>query len=307
MVLLKAKTAQEAVGRWPGILRALGIDPKYLQNRHGPCPICGGTDRYRFDDKEGRGTWFCSHCGSGDGFGLLMAACGWNFAEAAKEVDRVIGLVPVGPIHQERTDESKVQALREVWKASRAVIKGDPVWQYLNRRTGIEVVSADIRFHPALRYVDDAQLVGTFPAMLALMRYPDGNAASIHRTYLTADGRKADVPKPKKIMAGKPLNSSAVRLGPVGRSLGIAEGIETALAASRRFSVPVWAATNATLLADWVPPAGVERVLIAGDNDPSWTGQAAAYALAKRLVRDGFAVEVRIPDVAGKDWADEGI
>lgn len=307
MAALKTRTADEAIGRWPGILQALGVDATYLRNKHGPCPVCGGADRFRFDDKEGRGTWFCSHCGSGDGFSLLKRVFGWDFRQAAKEVDRVIGLVPVGPINQERTDESKVQALRDVWKASRPVTKGDAVWQYLNRRTGIEVVAGDIRFHPALRYVgDDGELVGTFPAMLALMRYPDGNAASIHRTYLTPDGRKADVPKPKKIMAGKPLNSSSVRLGPVGRSLGIAEGIETALAASRRFSVPVWAATNATLLADWVPPAGVERVLIAGDNDASYTGQAAAFALAKRLARDGFAVEIQIPETEGKDWADEG-
>lgn len=308
MAVLKTRTAAEAIGRWPGILQALGIDPQYLQNRHGPCPICGGKDRYRFDDKEGRGTWFCSHCGSGDGFGLLMAACGWNFAEAAKEVDRVIGLVPVGPINHERTEESKVQALRDTWKAARPVTNGDAVWRYLNRRTGTDVIAGDIRFHPALRYVgDDGEFVGTFPAMLALLRYPNGNVASIHRTYLTPGGQKADVPKPKKIMAGKSLNTASVRFGPVGKCLGIAEGIETALAASRRFSVPVWAATNATLLADWMPPAGVERVLIAGDNDASYTGQAAAFALAKRLVRDGYQVEIQIPETEGKDWADEGV
>lgn len=308
MPALKTRTADEAIGRWPGILLALGIDSSHLRNKHGPCPACGGQDRFRFDDKEGRGTWFCSHCGSGDGFSLLRQVYGWDFRQAAKEVDRVIGLVPVGPIKQERADESKVQALRDVWKAARPVTKDDPVWRYLNRRIGIEVVAGDIRFHPALRYVgDDGEFVGTFPAMLALMRYPDGNAASIHRTYLTSDGRKADVPKPKKIMAGKPLNTASVRLGPVGRHIGIAEGIETALAASRRFCVPVWAATNATLLADWVPPDGVERILIAGDNDASYTGQAAAFGLAKRLARDGFQVEIQIPETEGKDWADEGL
>jgi putative DNA primase/helicase len=71
--------------------------------------------------------------------------------------------------------------------------------------------------------------------------------------------------------------------------------------------VPVWAATNAVLLEAWVPPEGVERVLIAGDNDTSFTGQAAAYSLARRLVQKGLAVEIQIPGVAGKDWADEGL
>lgn len=66
----------------------------------------------------------------------------------------------------------------------------------------------------------------------------------------------------------------------------------------------VWAATNAALIEAWVPPVGVKQVLIAGDNDAgsSWAGQAAD--LAKRLVRDGYAVDVEIPGLAGKDWAD---
>jgi putative DNA primase/helicase len=143
--------------------------------------------------------------------------------------------------------------------------------------------------------------------MVGRIRYPDGAGASIHRTYLTEDGHKAPVPQAKKIMAGKPLNTGAVRLGAAGRTLGIAEGIETALAASCRFGVPVWAATNAVLLEAWVPPEGVERVLIAGDNDASFTGQAAAFGLARRLVQKGLAVEIRLPDQVGKDWADEGL
>ena len=307
MQALKPRTADEAVGRWPGILQSLGLDPSFLSKKHGPCPICSGKDRYRFDDKGGRGTWICSHCGSGDGFKLLQGVLGWSFSEAAKQVDRIVGTVQAGPIAPERTDASKIRALTQVWEGSRAVTRGDPVWQYLNRRLGLEIVPADLRLHPALRYTDeDGRDLGRFPAMVARIRYPDGAGASIHRTYLTNDGHKAPVPQVKKIMAGKPLNTGAVRLGAAGMTLGIAEGIETALAASQRFGAPVWAATNAVLLESWVPPEGVSRVLIAGDNDASFTGQAAAFSLARRLVRDGLAVEIHLPDQMGKDWADEG-
>jgi putative DNA primase/helicase len=307
MQALKPRTADEAVGRWPGILQSLGLDPAFLNKKHGPCPICSGKDRYRFDDKGGRGTWICSHCGSGDGFKLLQGVLGWSFSEAAKQVDRIVGTVQAGPIVPERTDASKIRALTQVWEASQPVTHGDPVWQYLNRRLGLEIVPPDLRLHPALRYIDeDGRDVGRFPAMVARIRYPDGAGASIHRTYLTNDGHKAPVPQVKKIMAGKPLNTGSVRLGAAGMTLGIAEGIETALAASQRFGVPVWAATNAVLLESWVPPEGVSRVLIAGDNDASFTGQAAAFSLARRLVRDGLAVEVHVPGQMGKDWADEG-
>lgn len=310
MYALKPRTADQAIGRWPGILQALGIDPVFLTKKHGPCPMCGGKDRFRFDDKEGKGTWFCSGCGSGDGFKLLQELKGYTFKEAAQEVDRIIGTIPLGPITAQRTDESKIEALKSVWAAAKPVTRGDPVWLYLNRRLGLEEVPADLHYHPALRYTDtDGKDLGRFPAMLGRIRYPDGQGASIHRTYLTEDGHKARVPQAKKIMAGKPLNTAAVRLGEVAGYMGIAEGIESALGAAKRFGLPVWAATNTALLESWVPPEGVERILIAGDNDAgsSWAGQAAAYNLAKRLVRDGYAVEVKIPGVAGKDWADEGI
>lgn len=306
MRIAKPRTADEATGRWPGILQSLGVAPAFLSKKHGPCPICAGKDRYRFDDKAGRGTWICSHCGSGDGFKLLQQILGWSFSEAAKQVDRIVGTVQAGPIVPERTETSKIRALTQVWEASKAVTRGDPVWRYLNRRLGLELIPGDLRMHPELRYTDeDGRDVGRFPAMLARIRYPDGAGASIHRTYLTDDGQKAPVPHPKKIMAGKPLKTGCVRLGAIGATLGIAEGIETALAASQRFQMPVWAATNAALLEAWEPPAGVERVLIAGDNDVSFTGQAAAYALARRLTRQGLAVEIQIPASAGKDWADE--
>ncbi|TQK00156.1 toprim domain-containing protein [Herbaspirillum sp. SJZ107] len=308
MQTLKTRTADEAIGRWPGILQQLGIDPAYLSKKHGPCPICAGKDRYRFDDKAGRGTWICSHCGSGDGFQLLQRVVGWSFSEAAKQVDRIVGAVPAGPIVPERTDASKIRALTQVWETSKAVVHGDPVWRYLNRRLGLQLIPADLRLHPGLRYTDeDGRDLGRFPAMIARIRYPDGAGASIHRTYLTEDGQKAPVPQPKKIMAGKTLNTGCVRLGAAGRTLGIAEGIETALAASCRFGVPVWAAANAALLEAWVPPPGVERVLIAGDNDASFTGQAAAFGLARRLAQKGLSVEIQIPHLVGKDWADEGL
>ena len=163
------------------------------------------------------------------------------------------------------------------------------MWRYLTTRLGVESIPAVLRFHPSLRHSDG----GSYPAMVAKMTAPDGSGVSIQRTYLTIDGHKAPVETVKKFMSGKPLNAAAVRLSGVREYSGIAEGIETALAASIRFQMPVWAATNAVLLESWMPPVGIKRVLIAGDNDASYTGQSTAFNLARRLQREGCAVEIK--------------
>ncbi len=81
--------------------------------------------------------------------------------------------------------------------------------------------------------------------------------------------------------------------------------LETALSASARFGVPCWAAGNAGLLAAWQPPPEAKRIVIFGDNDPDYGGQAAAYALARRIGLDGRIVEVQIPVEVDTDWNDE--
>lgn len=60
--------------------------------------MCGGSDRFRFDDKEGRGTWFCNQCGAGDGLKLVEKVFGVSASEAAGKVNTVTGnLSPVAP------------------------------------------------------------------------------------------------------------------------------------------------------------------------------------------------------------------
>lgn len=65
-------------GNWRAVLDSHGIDAKLLDGRHHPCPGCGGTDRFRFDDKEGRGSWICGQGGgtpaAGDALDLLVHA-----------------------------------------------------------------------------------------------------------------------------------------------------------------------------------------------------------------------------------------
>jgi len=125
MIELKRHT----IGRWHYVLTALAVAPDYLRNRHGPCPGCGGTDRFRFDDKDGRGTFFCGGGGepvSGDGFTLLNHVYGWDFKTTAKEVRKVLGiasekttLLPANVVPITKPKVSKTQLYAEsLWKSA---------------------------------------------------------------------------------------------------------------------------------------------------------------------------------------------
>ena len=227
---------------------------------------------------------------------------GWDFKKTASEVDQIVGNIPVTVEKRpERTDEDKSKACRKLLEGAGRVVEGTPAYRYLWSRCGDPGgILGDLRAHPGIRHTQSG---GVHPAMLGIMRYPDGSGSSVHRTYLTQDGQKAMVDPVRKMMPGLPLNGSCVRLGPVMPRIGIAEGIETAICAGKLFGLPVWAATCAGLLKTWEPPEGIQEVLILGDNDASWTGQEAAYVLAKRLKAAGLDVEVKIPPRVGTDWA----
>ncbi|NRA60795.1 MAG: toprim domain-containing protein [Psychrobium sp.] len=110
---------QAANGQWPQVFASLGINiPKH--GKHGPCPICGGKDRFRCDDKEGRGTWFCNQCEvqAGDGLSLVASVSQLSAFDAAKHVASAIGQTfgSVDPIIVEenkcRADHYKKEAMK---------------------------------------------------------------------------------------------------------------------------------------------------------------------------------------------------
>lgn len=82
-------TAQ-AIGKWDFIFQSLGI--KVGNGKHCPCPVCGGKDRFRFDNQNGRGTYICNQCGSGDGLELVKNYCHCNAKEASSRVAECLNL-----------------------------------------------------------------------------------------------------------------------------------------------------------------------------------------------------------------------
>lgn len=91
----------KANGYWPSIMQRLNIP---TNRSEGPCPACGGNTRYRFDNKDNRGTYFCSHCGAGTGLDLVMKVNQCGAREAANLVAEAMALpLPEPKPARERT------------------------------------------------------------------------------------------------------------------------------------------------------------------------------------------------------------
>jgi putative DNA primase/helicase len=296
---------------WPAILEQLGIEGKYLRNKHGPCPVCGGKDRYRFDNKHARGGFYCNGCGAGDGFTLLQRVHGWDFKTTRARVIEAAGLgrerSPVSPtaIPHSRADVPAIaQPSGRVLRLKReacALVDCPDVIEYLRGRALWPIAArTSLRAHAGVDYFEEGRKVGRYPAMLAAVRDIDGDLVTIHTTYLQA-GRKLKAFEPRKLLS--PMNGRdgcAVRLqGITGDVLGVAEGIESALSAAALHSLTVWAALNTAMLAKFTPPAEVKRLVIFADADEA--GLGAAERLTERL-QGRLTIERRTP--AKGDWND---
>ncbi len=327
-----AVVRQHARSQWLGIVGRLA--PSLEQalarpGRHVPCPVHGGRDGFRvFKDANESGGGICNTCGAfHDGFALLMWANNWAFRDALEAVARDLRLDAgnrwIAPRAQLRPSTAPVQcqdhaaaeaALRRVWSESLDPqdSKARPLQRYLLHR-GIDAKPDPrvVRFHPGLGYYQDRRRIGTYPAIVARVSDAQGQPVSLHRLYLTPDGRKAPVESPKKMMVPLgPVVGGAIRLYPAGPTLGITEGIETALVIRQRTGMPVWAGVSATLMERFEPPTEVTLVVVWADLDVSGTGERAAEVLLNRLVAKGVRVAVHVPKgpipkgMKGLDWAD---
>jgi len=312
--LVRAADVHARLGTaWPAVLAQLGIEDRFLRlKKAGPCPACAGRDRYVFDNRRGHGDFFCRGCGAGDGFELLQRVHGWRFSEALHRVAEAAGLLgkqsralPVAnsPVSAPRVPASPTRRVREILRGDCEPCDVADARAYLeSRRLWPLPQGCTLRAHAAAEFWNERQRTGRFPALVAVVRDVAGEAVTLHLTYL-AGGEKLSGGAPRKLLS--PLTERqgcAARLTPlVGELLGVAEGLETALAARKLHRVPTWAALNAGLLAKFEPPPQVRRLIVFADRDAP--GLEAADRLIERL-RGHVRVELRVPAAPAKDWAD---
>lgn len=276
-------------GRWLDILTSpqIGIDASLLDGKHRACPGCKGTDRFRYI-RDDQGGYFCGDH-RGDGFDLLQHVFGGDFAAAATMVEGVIGKdADWKPEPRKQTYAERLQS----------IAKPAPRSRYLESR-GLDMAPG-LRFAWRVDY-HDGDTVRQFAAMLAPVTR-GGKFLTYHVTYL-AEGAKAPVDPVRKILPGPSLVGACVELYPAAERMGVAEGIETAIAAQMVFGIPVWAALSTALMKSWEPPEIARCVTVFADHDRNAAGQAAAWHLCHRLRMKGIEADVRMPTMYG-DWND---
>jgi hypothetical protein len=222
-----------------------------------------------------------------------------DFAEAARRVDQIVGNIEEKPFKPDINIDRRRNVMNAAWQSAK-----EP-WVAYNYLVGrkipsriVDLVGTDIRGCEKMDLYDGKEYLGQHNAMLALIRNAKGIPISIHRTYLTADGKQ------KKIMPTlETITGACVRLGEPEHTLVLAEGIETALAGWALTGHPAWATISAHGLESFQAiPKHVQRVIVVADNDVSFTGQAAAFNCAKYYKqRLKISAEVIMPEVMGFD------
>jgi hypothetical protein len=298
-------------------------------DRVGPCPVCGGTDRFSINTRKQ--LFNCRSFGGGDVIAMVQHLDGCGFAEAVRTL---AGIRPgrsalmADPVKMaevrakaerniiDRLADEAERFLRAMAVWSEAVpIEGTIAAHYLHVNRKVEIPTGALgpvlRFHPRCAFGNSHH-----PSLVALVRnIITDEPQAIVRTALKPDGTSLKVDGKTARKALGPVGGGAVKLtdmGEVTTCLGVGEGIETVLSmrSTPEFGrSPVWALISSSGVASFPVLAGIECLWIAVDNDRPdqrgrQAGNEAALACSKRWTEAGREVCRIVPNRVGRDLND---
>ncbi|MBI6404942.1 MULTISPECIES: DUF927 domain-containing protein [Proteus] len=283
-------------GRWLYILANLGITVPD-NHKHGACPKCGGKDRFRFDDKNGKGTWFCNQCGHGDGLDLVKLVTGKETKTACQEVNKIILLpafkeiapTPIKKVSAKKGIEhyEKIKAFCSLGESQYLINKGLANHQCLITRQ--QYTQGEFSFPVGSLLLP---LVGT--------------------DSLIKGGQLISLNGEKSLLSGSTLSGSFIIVRQPEKKpleqIVITEGFATGLSLSKCLDALIVASVSATNLVKVAQQLRAQypdaKIIIAGDNDfvdgKDNTGKMWAERAGKAV--DGW---VTLPPTHYKaDWDD---
>lgn len=285
-------TSRAATGQWPVLLPALGIHIT-AGGRAQPCPVCGGKDRFRFDNQQGRGTWFCNQCGGGDGLSLVEKALAVTTKEAASKVAGVLGNTSHAPLPVPDSQQDKTQARQQAAEQARQLLAAAVPQAgnaYLIRKGWPDVDTLTLQGKP-LR-------VGGITYQPGDLLLPLTNAAGevVNVQLINAAGDK-------RTLAGGQVKDACHSLaGPDHAVIWLTEGYATGLTVHQLTGESVCIALSANNLPTLAQQLRAQYpdalLLLAADNDENGTGQTRATEAAQLT-----GATLALPPMTG-DWND---
>ena len=292
-----------------GIKLRGGID------RCGPCPMCGGIDRFSINLRKQ--VFNCRGCGkSGDVISLVQHLDGVGYLDA---IAHLAGPAPQRtdfstckqPDHTSKQREDKSPSDTRprglaLWRAS-IDPRGTIVEQYLKSRAldlPDEAANEAIRFHPDCYFGPDER----FPAMICLVRNIVTNEPQgVHRTALAPDWTaiKRNGRTFRKSLGA--IGGGAIKIDPdedIEQGLCIGEGVETCLAGRQMGLRPVWSAVSTSGIEKFPILPSLDGLHIFKENDANGASGKAVEECARRWYEAGRDVIIVEPDI-GNDLNDE--
>jgi putative DNA primase/helicase len=265
----------------------------------GPCPVCGGTDRFALHTKKQ--VWNCRGCGTGgDIIALVQHLDGGDFKTAIETLTG--GAATPAPRAKPTSvtrDDGSADKQREskagwLWSQRKPISEGTPPAFYLCKRGYTGPIPATLGYLPA-RDPYPAAMISAFgmadepePGILAAPKQVNG----VHLTRLTGDGDKQpNAAGNSKIMLGT-CKGAPITISPPNDLLGMAltEGVEDALSVYQATGLGTWAAGAAGFMPALAPlvVGYIETVTIYAHDDKA--GRDNAITLARALKTRGIEV-----------------
>jgi phage/plasmid primase-like uncharacterized protein len=275
----------------------------------GPCPICGGSDRFSVNVRKN--IWNCRQCClGGDPIAFVQHVDGVSFAEAVGRITGTGGSwtptpprrpIPPAPAPVS-TASDNIESASRVWDGA-GPIEGSPGEAYLAGR-GIDL--ADVPNRGGLLWSPRCPWKGGVkPCIVA--RYTNaltGEPRGIWRRPINGE----------KPMSLGPTSGCVIRLWPdelIGEGfLALGEGVETTLAAATRLTFrgkhlnPAWAAGSSINMASFPALPGIEMLVLLVDHDQNGAGERASAEADIRWAAAGRQTMRLMPEVTGSDFND---